>query len=116
MARLLLASALALASLATLACGPAEREVVVTREMFGDAWPLAVNSALVLCSEEGGAVLKVGRERYALDEVALERGHRPAREVAAEKPVDPGNPAIGTWPADIGPLREVCASGVAARS
>jgi hypothetical protein len=116
MGRLLLASALALGPLLALACTPVEREVVVTREMFGDAWPLAVNSALVLCTEDGGAVLKVGRERYALDEVALAQGHRSAREVAAEKPVDPNNPAIGTWPADTDPLRAVCVGDVAARS
>lgn len=99
-----------------LACGAGEKEIVVTRDMFGDDWPLTVNSALVICSEEGGAVLKLGSERYALDDVALAHGHPSARKVAAEKPVDPNNPAIGTWPADTEPLRELCVARVAAKS
>ncbi len=92
-----------------LACAlEAEREVVLTRDQLGPDWPLQVNSATVLCSDEGGAVLKVGTRRYALDEDASSRGYPPAREIAIELPVDPMHPEIGSWPADTEPLRAAC--------
>lgn len=63
-------------------CG--DPEVIVTREEFGDEWPLAVNSAVVVCAEGGSAaVLKMGVRRYALNDAARGLGHPDASEVAA---------------------------------
>lgn len=104
----LLFIALAALALAAPGCGGAEREVVLTREQLGEDWPLQVNSATVLCSEEGGAVVKVGPSRYALDEAAAARGLPPAREIVRDIPVDPQRPEIGAWPADTEPLRAAC--------
>ena len=90
-----------------LGCGAGgEREVVLTRADLGDDWPLAVNSATVLCSDEGSAVPKLGPRRYALDDTTDRYPH--AREVARAIPVDPNNPDIGAWPADTEPLRAIC--------
>ena len=65
-------------------CGAGDREVVVTREQFGERWPLEVNSAVVVCQTgDAGAVLKLGPKRYALDESARARGLPDAEEVAS---------------------------------
>ena len=101
--------------LAVLSGGCSEREVVVTREQFGEAWPLAVNSARIECSEDGSvAVLRLGSSRYALNEAARARGHADALEVAREVPVDSTRPELGSFPADMSPLRGVCEAQVAA--
>lgn len=87
--------ALVLALAASAGCSPAEREVVVTRDQFGERWPLEVNSAVVVCAgDEAGAVLKVGMQRYALDEAARARGFPDVREVGIA--------------GDIAPLVSVC--------
>ena len=99
---------LAIATAATLACGAGGREVVVTRAQLGDSWPLAVNSATVVCGGDAGVELKLGPRRYALDEVTLARGLPDAMEVAAEIPVDRKRPEIGTWPGDVKVLRGAC--------
>lgn len=99
---------LAVATAAVLACGGGGREVVVTRDQLGDSWPLAVNSAIVVCGGESGVELKLGPQRYALDEVALARGLPDAKEIAAEIPVDRKRPEIGTWPGNVGALRSAC--------
>ena len=90
------------------ACSGGDREVVVTRDQLGSSWPLSVNSATVICGGDSGVVLKLGPERYALDEVALKQGLPDAKEVAAEIPVDPRRPEIGTWPGDVASLRAAC--------
>lgn len=97
---------------ALLACS--DPEVVVTRDQFGEAWPLAVNSARVVCGEGRGARLELGVETYALDEASRAAGYPDAREVARQIPVDPSRPEIGSWPADIEPLRAVCDAQVSA--
>ena len=99
--------------LATLAaaspgCSQGQREVVVTRDQVGRSWPLAVNSATVVCRGDDGIELKLGPKRYALDEVALSRGLPDAKGVAAEVPVDPQRPEFGTWPGDVFQLSSVC--------
>ena len=65
-----------------------DREVVVTRDQYGDAWPLRVNSARVVCPSGGGdgALLRLGTKTYALDPLAESRGHAPASRVAAFDP------------------------------
>jgi hypothetical protein len=84
-------------------CG-GDPEVVVTREQFGDAWPLAVNSAVVVCRDGGeAALLRLGVEEFALTEAARALGYRAASEI-------PG--ATGTAP-DLEPLRSVCELAVA---
>ena len=84
-------------------CG-GDHEVVVTREQFGDAWPLAVNSAVVVCREGGeAALLRLGVEEFALTEAARAQGYRAASEI-------PG--ASGAAP-DLEPLRTVCEMEVA---
>ena len=99
--------------LAALACaalgcpGGGDSEVIVTREHFGDAWPLEVGSARVECSEAGGTVLRLGTQRYALDDAARAQGLPDASEVARREP-DPEDPAYETLPADLTPLREAC--------
>lgn len=105
--------ALLIAAAAVLGCG-GDNEVVVTRDQFGDSWPLVVNSAKVLCQDSGAAVLKVGSQRYALDQAGVDRGLPHAREIVAQLPVDPNRPEIGSWPADTEPLRAVCEAQVAA--
>lgn len=67
----------------TAACSPVhDRQVVVTREQFGEEWPLAVNSAEVVCSDaDHMALLKLGTKLYALDAVARARGYPDAAEV-----------------------------------
>jgi hypothetical protein len=65
-----------------------DREVVVTRDQYGGAWPLHVNSARVVCPSDGagGALLKLGTKTYALDPLAESQGHPPAGRVAAFDP------------------------------
>lgn len=93
---------------AALACSQAgDSEVIVTREHFGEAWPLEVNSARVECSEAGGKVLRLGPRRYALDEAARAQGLPDATDVARRQP-DPEDPAHGSVPADLRPLAEAC--------
>jgi hypothetical protein len=90
-----------------LACAPrGEQEIVVTRDQLGARWPLQVNSARVICSDEG-AVLRLGQKRYALDETALAQGLPDAREVAARRP-HPQDPERASVPADLAPLLEAC--------
>lgn len=100
--------ALALSTAAAVACGPRSHEVVVTRDQVGDAWPLEVNSATVICGGASGTELKLGPERYALDDAALARGLPDAKQVAAEIPVDRTRPEIGTWPGNVSVLRSAC--------
>ena len=76
-------------------CQPSGREVVVTREQFGDDWPLQVNSAKVLCASEGDAAyLRLGRKLYALNAAAEARGVPSAKQMVRQIPVDPRNPRI----------------------
>jgi hypothetical protein len=83
-------------------CG-GDHEVVVTREQFGDAWPLGVNSAVVVCRDGGdAALLRLGVEEFALTEAARAQGYRDAREI-------PGSEVR----ADLEPLRAVCELAVA---
>jgi hypothetical protein len=97
-----------------LGCSGGEREVVVTRDQFGDSWPLEVNSARVLCPSSGdAALLKLGPQRYALTESAREAGYPDAQEVARAIPVAPGQPEFGSWPADISVLGNACNPQVA---
>jgi len=64
-------------------------EVIVTRDQFGDDWPLSVNSAVVVCEEQGTApVLKVGVKRYALNAAARARGYPDVSEIV-ETTADP---------------------------
>ena len=107
-------SSILLAAAAAVALGCSDPEVVVTRDQFGEAWPLEVNSARVVCGESRGARLELGVETYALDATARAAGYPDAREVARQLPVDPTHPEIGTWPADVEPLRAVCDAQVAA--
>ena len=84
-------------------------EVVVTREQFGDAWPLQVNSAKVVCTEnDEDALLKLGSKLYALGAGSRARGYPDASAVARQTPVDPDNPAHGSAVADLSPLRAAC--------
>ncbi len=69
---------------AALAAGCVDRGVVVTRDQFGDAWPLTVNSARVECADSGAAVLRIGSRRYALNEAAEGEGVSDPREVLTE--------------------------------
>jgi hypothetical protein len=66
----------------------ADRDVVVTRDQYGDAWPLQVNSARVVCPDDGadGVLLKLGPETYALDPLAESQGHPSADRVATLDP------------------------------
>lgn len=99
---------LATVACAVLGCVPAgDNEVIVTREQFGQDWPLEVNSAQLECSEAGGTVLRLGSKRYALDEISRARGLPDAGEVARRQP-DPDDPAHGSVPVDLDPLREAC--------
>jgi len=92
---LLMVSVLTFAS----ACG--DPEVIVTRDQFGEDWPLTLNSAVVVCADEGATpLLKVGVKRYALNEAARARGYPEATEVARES-------------ADITVLGSVCIAQVA---
>lgn len=95
---------------AVLGCAESGREVVVTRDQLGSSWPLAVNSATVICGGDAGVELKLGPRRYALDDAARARGLPDAKEIAAEIPVDPSRPEIGTWPGDVAVLRSACES------
>ena len=71
--------------LLVLAAGCGDPEIIVTRDQFGEEWPLAVNSAVVVCADDGAApLLKVGVRRYALNEAARARGYPDAAEVALE--------------------------------
>ena len=100
-------------------CQPSGREVVVTREQFGDDWPLQVNSAKVLCASAGDAAyLRLGRKLYALNAAAEARGVPSAKQMVRQIPVDPRNPKMGSWPANPAPLADACDSvpgNVAAR-
>ena len=97
----------------SLGCG-GDREIVVTRDQFGAAWPLQIASAKVVCSRgSAGALLKVGPRRYALDDQARSRGYPPASEIARSLPPGPDAPAGTT--ADVRLLRDVCEAEVAAR-
>ena len=70
-----------------LGCSGAEREIVVTREQYGTAWPLTVNSAKVVCRRGGDlAILKVGTKRYALTEAARAAGYPDAGPVTRADP------------------------------
>ena len=83
-----------------------DHEVVVTREQFGAAWPLAVNSAVVVCRDHGqAALLRLGVEEFALTEAARAQGYRDASEIAAA-------PGRAVSP-DLEPLRSVCEVEVA---
>ena len=45
--------AIAVAIVSTLACNlDIERRTIVTRDQFGERWPLAMNSAIVECSRD----------------------------------------------------------------
>ncbi|MDJ0848688.1 MAG: DUF2511 domain-containing protein [Myxococcota bacterium] len=101
--RLAAPAGLLLAILAGLAGGCVDRGVVVTRDQFGDAWPLAVNSARVECGDGGAAVLRVGSKRFALNAAAESQGHPEPAEVLSEG-------------ADPSPLLRACAPQVAASS
>ena len=91
--------------LAVAGCGAAP-EVVVTREQFGDTWPLAVNSAVVVCRDGGeAALLRLGVEEFALTEAARAQGYRDAREIPAAGGLA-GTP-------NLEPLRAVCEVAVA---
>jgi hypothetical protein len=73
--------------ISVLACasGCSDPEVIVTRDQFGDDWPLTLNSAVVVCADEGATpLLKVGVKRYALNEAARARGYPEATELARE--------------------------------
>jgi len=88
-------------------CQPGEREVVVTRDQFGEAWPLQVNSAKVVCSNDGESMyVRIGRKLYGLNADA--EAAPPVSEVVRKIPVDPRRPDVGAWPADPAPLLEVC--------
>ena len=87
-----------------LGCQPSGHEVVVTRDQLGEAWPLQVNSAKVLCSGDATYV-RVGRRLYG---VSPEADAPPVSEIARQIPVDPRQPELGAWPADTAPLLEVC--------
>ena len=90
-------------------CQPGGREVVVTRAQYGEAWPLEVNSAKVVCADAGDAAyVRIGRRLYGLNEAA--DAAPPVSEVVRQIPVDPKNPRVGAWPADPTPLLEVCES------
>jgi hypothetical protein len=69
-----------------LACNiDVESRTIVTRDQFGERWPLQMNSAVVECSRGGSvAVLKVGSTRYALNDGARKRGLPDAREVSRD--------------------------------
>ena len=96
----------------TLACNiGVERRIIVTRDQFGERWPLAVNSAVVECSRDGSvAVLKVGTKRYALNDKARERGLPDAREVSRIVLIHSGRPEGGTAFADTDVLGALCRS------
>ena len=52
---------IALGVLISLGAGCSDPEVVVTRRQFGADWPLEVNSANVICAEDGNvAILRLG--------------------------------------------------------
>lgn len=88
-------------------CQPGRREVVVTRDQLGEAWPLQVNSAKVVCSAEGGAThVRIGRRLYGLGEAA--DGAPPVSEVMRQIPLDPRRPEMGARPADPTPLLAAC--------
>ena len=73
------------ACLLVFAAGCGDPEIIVTRDQFGDEWPLAVNSAVVVCADDGAApLLKLGVRRYALNEAARARGYPDAAEIAVE--------------------------------
>ena len=92
-----------------LGCQPGSHEVVVTREQFGEAWPLEVNSAKVVCSQGAEVVyVRLGRKLYGLNEAAEAEGYPSITEVVRQIPVDPRRPQIGSWPADPAPLAAVC--------
>ncbi len=96
----------------TLACNiDVERRTIVTRDQFGERWPLEVNSAVVECSRDGAvAVLKVGTKRYALNDKARERGLPDAREVSRIVLIHSGRPEGGTAFADTDVLGALCRS------
>ena len=98
-------------------CQPGDREVVVTRDQLGEAWPLEVNSARVICDDQNGAAyLRLGRRLYGLNAAAEATGATPASQVARQIPVDPKRPVTGSGPADPALLAEACDSdNVAAR-
>jgi len=82
-----------------LGCPASEKEVVVTRDQFGESWPLEVNSARVVCARGGDlALLKLGTQRYALSPSARDAGYPDAGGVAS---------------ANTEPLRAVCDAHVA---
>lgn len=106
---LVLAALAAVPAGAWLACQPGDREVVVTREQFGDAWPLEVNSAKVVCTADAeAAYVRLGRKLYGFDEAAESEGYPSIQEVVRQVPVDPERPEVGSWPADPRPLAEAC--------
>ena len=88
-------------------CQPGGREVVVTRDQLGDAWPLEVNSAKVVCSDEGDAThVRIGRKLYGLSAEAADAP--PVTEIVRQIPVNPREPAAGASPADPAPLLAAC--------
>ena len=88
-------------------CQPGGREVVVTRDQFGDAWPLQVNSAKVVCSDDDeAAYVRIGRKLYGLNADAGDVP--PVTEVVRQIPVNPREPGMGAWPADPAPLLAAC--------
>ena len=90
-------------------CQPGNREVVVTRDQFGEAWPLEVNSAKIVCDDDSeAAYLRLGRRLYGLNAAAVANGAAAASEVVRQIPVDPKRPQVGSSPADPAPLAEAC--------
>jgi hypothetical protein len=88
-------------SLLAFASGCGDPEIIVTRAQFGEDWPLTLNSAVVVCADEGATpLLKVGVKRYALNEAARARGYPEATEFARDS-------------ADLTVLGSVCTAQVA---
>ncbi len=96
----------------TLACGiDIERRTIVTRDQFGDQWPLAINSAVVECSRDGSvAILKVGSKRYALNDRARALGFPDARELSPVVPSQRRRSESGTSVVDTDELGTICRS------
>lgn len=103
MRKILLLAAPAGLLLGAFAAGCADPEIVVTREQFGEEWPLEVNSATVQCAHDGEvALLRLGGRRFALNEAARREGFE-----------DPGD--VLRAGADVSPLGRVCAAQMATR-
>jgi len=100
MRKILLVASLLAFGMSLSGCG--DPEVIVTRERFGKDWPLTMNSAKVVCAEDGAApLLKVGVNSFALNEEGRALGYP-----------EPTQYASGSG--DISILGGVCAAQVAA--